>query len=113
MNNHIECVRGYHRTNKAWYSANGNRKTVEVMFGMYHPDGGTSGEMAMEWINLGVSYPSVAQLKSFEDSWGVLALFNDLILKLSEFDSKNIQEEEFIEILNKCGFKDLTQYEEI
>lgn len=106
MKKHIDCIRGYHRYNKSWY-AQPNEK-ITVGFGLYHKDGGTSGEMSMAWYELGKDL--CARLESFEDSWSVLSTFPDLIEELSKVDSGLIQEEDFVEILNKCGFKDLTQY---
>lgn len=77
---------------------------------MYHPDGGTSGEMIMEWVEL--SNKETPRLKCFDDSWSALALFKDLIDKMGSVDSMDIQEVEFCKMLDECGFKDLTQYED-
>ena len=106
MKNHEGCIRGYHRTSKAWYTKTQFR--IEVLFGMYSLQGGTSDEMSMEWVE--ISNKLCPRLKCFDDSWSALALFNDLIQELGEVDNKVIQEEEFCKILDKCGFKDLTEY---
>lgn len=108
MNNHEGCIRGYHRSSKAWYAKSVNKDNIEVGFGMYHPDGGTSGEMTMEWVEL--SGRLCARLKCFEDGWSALSLFTDLIQKMGEVDSELIQEEDFCKMLNCCGFTDLTAY---
>jgi hypothetical protein len=100
-------IRGYHRTSKAWYSKNDGN--IEVTFGLYYPDGGTDGEIKMEWVLLGNSL--CARLKSFEDSWLALSKFTDLIHSMGDFDSKLISEDEFCVILKQCGFKDLTAYQ--
>jgi hypothetical protein len=47
-----KCIRGFHWTDKAYYARSLNRKTHEIMFGIYHNDGGTTGEMAMRWVDL-------------------------------------------------------------
>lgn len=107
MKNHDGCIRGYYRTSKSWYAKSVDN--IEINFGMFHPDGGTSGEMTMEWIEL--SGKLCARLKTFEDSWSALSLFTDLIQKMGEVDSEHIQEEEIAKMLNSCGFKDLTEYE--
>ena len=105
--NHENCIRGYHRSSKAWYSH--VVENIDVTFGMYDEDeGGTTGEMIMEWKELDGKL--TAQLKCFEDSWSALSLFPDLIQKLGEADSDEIQEEDFVKILDGCGFKDLTSY---
>ena len=51
-NNHKNCTRGYYRSSKAWYAKAVGRENIEVNFGMYASDGGTSGEMTMEWVEL-------------------------------------------------------------
>lgn len=101
-------IRGYHRSSKAWYchSVPGN---VSVMFGIYDANGeGCIGEMEMEWVELDGSYP---QLKCFEDSWATLASFSDLLPLLAKVNDKHISEPYFAQMLDACGFKDLTQYE--
>lgn len=108
MKKHEGSIRGYHRSSKAWYSKANYRDRVSVSLGMYPPDGGTTGEMQMEWQEL--SGKQCAILKTFEDSWNVLALFTDLIQKMGEVDGQLIQEEDFCKLLDECGFKDLTAY---
>lgn len=108
MKDHDGCIRGYHRSSKSWYSKSKDR--IEINFGMFHPKGGTSGEMTMEWVEL--SGKLCARLKSFEDSWSALSLFTDLIQKMGEVDSEEIQEDEFAKMLDECGFKDLTEYQD-
>lgn len=101
-----QLIRGYHRISKSWY-ANKNEDT-EVMFGMYSKEGGCRAEMKMQWIELGEPTP---QLKSFNDSWELLSEFKDLIDELAKHGNKRISEEKFCSILDKLGFKDLTDYE--
>lgn len=44
--------RGYHRHSKAWY-CDLERDGVDISFGLYDKkDGGTSGEMKIEWETL-------------------------------------------------------------
>ena len=106
MKEHDECIRGYHRSSKAWYSKSVDE--IEINFGMFHPDGGTTGEMNIEWIELNGQL--CARLKCFEDAWSALSLFTDLIQEMGKIDSELIQEEDFAKLLDKCGFKDLTEY---
>lgn len=108
MKQHGECFRGYHRSSKVWYANAINDNRTPVYFGMYDPDGGTSGEMEMEWID--IDNKQCAKLKAFEDSWSALSLFTDLIQKMGGVDSDLIQEDDFCKILNECGFQDLTEY---
>ncbi len=109
MTDHEGCIRGYHRSSKSWYYKSLDGK-IEVSFGMYHKDGGTSGEMSIEWIPLAGEL--CAELKCFEDSWSALSLFTDLIQKMGEIDGENIQEEDFCKLLDSCGFTDLTSYQD-
>ena len=109
IKNHEGCVKGYHRSSKAWYAKSLDKK-VEVNFGMFHPEGGTTGEMSMEWVEL--SGKQCARLKCFEDAWSALALFTDLIQEMGKIDNMEIQEKEFCNLLDSCGFKDLTEYED-
>lgn len=103
---HKDCIRGYHRSSKAWYARTGMDN--EVLFGMYHKDGGTTGEMRIVWKEL--SGRLCPQLQAFDDSWSALSLFTDLIEKMGTIDNELIQEEDFCKLLDSCGFTDLTSY---
>jgi len=108
MKNLTGTTRGYHRFSKAWYHK--SCPDIEINFGMFDlEDGGTTGEMSMVWQKLGGKL--VPQLRSFDDSWAVLASFSDLIVKMGEADEENLQEKDFAKMLDGCGFKDLTIYE--
>lgn len=65
--------------------------------------------MAMRWHDLG-DYVT-PRLEAFGDSWNALSLFCDVIQELANLDSERITEQEFVNILLKCGFEDLTAYE--
>ena len=110
MKDHNGCIRGYHRNSKAYYYRPELFRYIEVTFGMFDPEGGTSGEMTMAWEEL--NGKQCALLKSFEDSWSALALFTDVVQELGKIDSQLITEVQFCAILDKCGFKDLTKYEQ-
>ena len=110
MKSHEGCRRGFHWTSKAWY-AEANRFPKEITFGMYaaDDDGTTSGEMKMQWVELGKRL--TPQLCVFDDAWSALATFSDLIQRMAEVDSEDISEEQFVNMLLACGFKDLTKYQ--
>jgi len=110
MSNHEGCKRAYIRSSKAHYAEFLPRETEKVMVGMYHPEGGTSGEFEFEWVIL--NGKGCARLKAFEDSWSALWLFKDLLEKMSEIDSEEIQEPEFCQLLDSLGIIDITQYEQ-
>lgn len=108
MRNHAGDYRGFYIHSEAWFAKDGDAQ--EVVFGLYCQDGGTSGEMMMEWIDLDVG-ELVPKLSIFSDAWSSASQFLDLFLKLGEVDSKNITPAEFVEILKSCGFKDMTKRE--
>ncbi len=110
-NKHEDCERGFYVTNLASYATPASKK--EIMFGMYHIHGGTTGEMAMEWRQLieGDTFES-PQLKVFYDGWSALATMPDLLTELAKIDHDNrkMTQDTFMEILLRLGFQDLTQY---
>lgn len=106
-NKHEGCEKGFFRATNAWY--NRQLDKIEIQIGMYHPEGGTTGEFAVVWDKLGNEL--VPLLRAYDDSWEVLHLFSDIIAKMAEVDSKNISEEEFAQMLIDLGYKDLTKIE--
>ena len=108
-NKHEGCKRAYIRSSKAFY-ANVLKEKINVMIGMYYPNGGTSGEFEFEWVELG-NRGLCARLKCFEDAWDALAQFKDLLHKMSDLDGENIQEPEFCKVLDELGIIDITEYE--
>ena len=110
MRDHTGCIRAYCRSSKAYYSAYVTKEELTVNFGMYDiVDGSTSGEMKMEWVDIGSKI--TPQLQVFDDGWSALGLFTDLVVELSLVDSKDISDDEFCSILDRLGFKDITPYE--
>ena len=107
MKGYGEYTRGFVWSSKAWY----HQLTAieeEIWFGLYHPEGKTSGEMCMVWKEL--SEQRVPQLQVYDDAWSTLPRFADLLEKMGEMDKKHITQEQFIEMLTSCGFEDQTQY---
>ena len=83
-----------------------------MIVGIFHPDGGTTGEFIFEWIPLSNGEKPWAKLKSFDDSWSALLECRDMLEMMKEIDGQNIQEPEFCEMLKKLGYKDDTEYKE-
>lgn len=114
---HTGCIRGFHQVSRAWYALfRRNHKHELVLedgsvdrfnFGMYHRDGGTTGEMQMVFEELVVRV--VPRLKCYDDGWSALASFTDLIARMGEVDNDNITPDQFREMLLECGFADLTK----
>lgn len=104
--------RAYVRSNKVYYAHILKPDDVSVSVGIYHPDGGTSGEFTIRWHDLRRAN-LCARLEAFEDSWNVLHLhFQDLLAKMAEAGSREIQESEFCKLLDSLGIVDITEYEQ-
>jgi len=102
-------VRKFTHTSRAWYGKvclEQSNYADEVMFGLYHPGGGTIGEMSMRWYSL--SGKAVPKLECFDDAFFVLGTFRDVISRLADRDNDNTTPEEFQQILLACGFDDET-----
>jgi hypothetical protein len=103
-----KLIRGFKWSNKAWYAEENGIKNGLVHFGIYSLEGGTTGEMCMEWIDLGGK--NVPTLNVFNDAWENLAGFKDIIDVLGSLDGKNITDADFVEMLQDHDFTDLTSY---
>ncbi|MFC1839805.1 hypothetical protein ACFL1N_09505 [Thermodesulfobacteriota bacterium] len=107
-----KSIRGFNWFDKDWIS----KKFPKMMdhtirFGMFPEDGeGTYGEMCMAWVDIDKE-KLVPRLQVFSDAWNMLYTFHDLLKELAKVDNEDISQKQFIEILQKCGFKDLTSYE--
>lgn len=118
---HSECRRGFTRRSQAWYAKSlpfPDDVTEEVMFGIYHREGGTTGEMAMRWHCLDADV--CPRIECFGDSFDALRSFGDLLAKLAEYDidhrpmidrgaKPRLTPEEFCKLLIGCGFEDRTE----
>jgi hypothetical protein len=103
--------RAFNWFTKAWYGK--SQDLNEISFGMYY-DGETTdemdtGEMFIRWHDIG-DKKMVPRLEAFDDGWFLLHEFSDVLEKLAEVNDQNISQEQFVEILLSCGFKDITAY---
>lgn len=71
----------------------------EFTIGMYHPDGGTSGEFDVIWEMVGMRW--TPRLRAFGDSWSALSKFHDLLYAMAESDDDgaDLTPDEFEDIL--------------
>lgn len=113
MRDHSGCIRGFYRSVKAYYAhfeeVDGEFKPIEpvdIMIGMYHPDGGSSGEFSIVWDDaLG------PQLRAWDDGWSALFRhFLDLLKEMEKLDNEEPTEEEMANLLLSLGIHDLTKY---
>lgn len=105
-----ECHKSYVRLSEAWYYRRELRSpdvTDEVSFGYRHSEGGTLGEMAIQWTCLDGGKPALC-LITYNDAWAALATFKDVIDAMAEVDSERITPRQFCAILDQCGFIDET-----
>ncbi|APM40500.1 hypothetical protein [Clostridium kluyveri] len=103
-------IKGFTQLSRAWYGEVCLRNSDyvdRVIFGLYSSQGGTTGEMTVDWINL--SGKIVPELNIFSDAWSALSNFHDLINVLGEHDSEDPTPEEFCKYLLDCGFMDRTE----
>lgn len=112
MKDHDSDIRGYHQFSRAWYAKGltpgRDPKVVdEVTFGLFAPDGGTSGEMQMTWEIL-ANRPT-PRLMVWNDAWHTLYEFRDVLAELAKVDGQEISPAEFCALLDRCGFRDLTR----
>lgn len=113
MNEQHYC-RAFHHYSRAWYGRYdmlGRNITDQVMFGVYSRQGGTTGEMAMRWHDLGGGTVS-PRLEVFDDAWHLLAVsFLDVVQALGSYACQDITPEQFCAILTSLGFEDWTETE--
>ena len=112
MSNHFECKRRFYHLSRAWYgdaNLRGSDIIDEILFGFYHPDGGTTGEMSIKWIDL--SGKATPMLVCFDDGWDALNEMIDIIPALAKFDGLDPTPESICELLLLCGFEDATPIE--
>lgn len=106
---HEGCIRGFYHTRGAWYGETailGRDIVDQVMVGMYHPEGGTTGEFSIEWQRL--SGKIIPRLQVYDDAWGALHQFQDVLAAMAEVDGEDISPDRFCELLLTCSVADKT-----
>ena len=108
MRNHKGDIRGFIHSGSAWYASSmpGPEKD-SISIGMYAPDGGTSGEFMIDWVELNGKF--VPQLAAFDDAWSALENFTDMLKEMAKLDSKGVTPQKFCEMLKSIGIEDLTE----
>ena len=109
MNDHENCKRQFIHLSRAWYAKSSlanSRVDDEVMIGMYHPEGGTTGEFAIRWSDVGGK--SVPMLCVFDDAWDAMMMFRDVLEVMASVDDQKVTPERFCELLIECGVEDAT-----
>jgi hypothetical protein len=65
--NEEKLIHGFNWSSKAWYTEDNGIKNGLVHLDIYSLEGGTTGEMHMEWFYLGGK--NVPNLNVFKDAW--------------------------------------------
>ena len=109
-NKHEGTSRGFRHLSRAWYGESSlkNADYVDaVTFGFYNSQGGTTGEMTVNWVYLGGEI--IPKLTVYSDAWSALSQFHDLIDVLGIHDNEDSTPEQFCQFLLECGFVDMTE----
>lgn len=108
MNKHQGCERKFVRDSKAWYASTSlpDDEYFEVVtIGFYSPEGGTTGEFCVKWMDLmGNLTP---RLYAFDDGWNALYNFMDMLKMMSELGDC-VAPEDFCKKLESLGIEDAT-----
>lgn len=108
MKTHEGCKRQFVHGAEAYYASTslGPDRVDYINIGMYHPDGGSTGEFMVTWIKLGDKV--VPRLEVFDVAWSALYLFDDVLHRMSEVDGDSITPAAFCQILHECNVEDIT-----
>lgn len=104
----MTIIRGFHHFCEAVYAKTVPLRdglTDEIMIGLYDTDGGTTGEFAICWLDVGGR--STPQLRAFADSWRALGEFKDLLTAMQTAGTY-ITPERFCQLLKSLDITDLT-----
>ncbi len=105
-----KAKRGFYHLAESWNARCLDQRhnvTDEVTFGLYHQDGGTIGEMHLEWVRLQSRPRPCPKLCVFDDAFELLAVFWDLFEDLAR--RRDMKPKEFCELLKEHRFQDLSQ----
>ena len=117
-------VRGYCHHAAAWYANNvpAGEAVDDVIFGLYHPGGGTAGEMRMAWYPVGDGISP--RLEIWDEAWALLAQMPEVLAALASIGAAQsaikqaprrrrdanpeITPEQLCAVLERLGFADRT-----
>lgn len=100
-------VKGFYVSHKSWYAPSLPKREAEIMVGLYHPEGGTSGEFGIRWMEVGKKL--TPRLEIFDDAWKMFfANFAELsaLATLTE----DATDDDVIALLLRLGYIDRTEY---
>lgn len=103
-----KSIKAFSIPHEAWYK-DIVLEGPHIYAGMYYESGGTDGEFRIVWDNIGI------QLRAYNDSWEALSRMPELIGLMAKIDREKLNPTvtEFAEMLEKIGFKDITERERV
>lgn len=107
-------ARGFVHCSEAYYGLQqspGHPVLDVLMVGVYHPEGGTSGEFSVSWLNLKNAGEVMVQLEVTNDAWGILPIFQDVLNWMARLGGRSPSPQEFADALRNLGVTDLTPRE--
>lgn len=101
-----KSIKAYIIPHEAWYK-NSVAGNPYICVGFYREGGGTEGEFEITWDKVGI------RLRAYSDSWEVLRKMPELIELMAKISREKLKPtiNEFSEMLNNIGFKDITERE--
>lgn len=103
--------RAFTHTAESWYAKAVLKKVPysdEILIGDYPVEGGTRGEFAIRWYQIGPE-PLLSRVEAWSDSWDVLAQCKDLLDVLAGLEYANPSPDKVCELLKTLGFDDITK----
>lgn len=82
---------------------------AELAVGFSHPEGGSTGEFIIRWLELGGTGRLYPQICIFSDAWDALAEMPELFQALKPLDDTDPSIETLVGVLAKLGYRDTTR----
>jgi hypothetical protein len=115
MSKHDDGFRGFSVLSEAWYGkytlARNDDVSEEIMLGIYHPEGGTTGEFAIRWMKVGERF--TPRLEVFHDAWDAMWRFADVLEGLASMDGQRPKPDRVTHLLRTLGIKDRTDRSDV
>ena len=109
-----DCFRGFYNVRRSWYGSSAlpreNGAVDEICFGLPSREGGTAGEMTMQWKRI-VGNSDTPILDVLSESFFMYPIFADLWDALAKLASahEDFTPVQFEAVLLACGFEDTTE----
>ena len=109
-------IRGFYIFTQSWYFIGQNEEMLRkrgiaenINFGTYYENGGGELDISANWHKLNDGKQPALRIDIFEDNFRAFLEFQDVFQHLSQLHKRNPTPDQFVELLENCGFKDLTE----